>query len=75
MNLKQIEQEVMQLSEQERAELAQILLLSLDQPSVDEIEEDWFKEAEYRARELDSGAVTPVSAEQVRERAPTVLVR
>ncbi|MBT3308440.1 MAG: addiction module protein [Gammaproteobacteria bacterium] len=73
MDLKQIEQEVIQLSEQERAELVQKLLLSLDQPSVDEIEEDWFREAERRVRELDSGAVTAVSAEQVREKARALL--
>ncbi len=73
MNLAQIAQEAIQLPEHERAELVQKLLLSLDQPSVDEIEEDWFKEAERRVKELDSGAVTPISAEQVRERARILL--
>ena len=41
MNLKQIEDEALHLSEEERAELTQKLLLSLDAQNMDEIEEDW----------------------------------
>ena len=44
MNLKQIEDEALHLSEEERAELAQKLLLSLDAPTIAEIEEiGWSK--------------------------------
>jgi hypothetical protein len=56
MNLKQIEEEALHLSEEERAELAQKLLLSLDTPSIEEIEEDWLVEAHRRAREPESVA-------------------
>ena len=73
MNLKQIEDEALHLSEEERAELAQKLLLSLDAPTVDEIEEDWLIEARRRARELDEGIVQPIPAEEVRKKARALL--
>lgn len=73
MNLKQIEDEALHLSEEERAELAQKLLLSLDAPTMDEIEEDWLLEARRRARELDEGIVRPISADEVRKKARTLL--
>ena len=82
MNLKQIEDEALHLSEEKRAELAQKkLLLSLDAPIVgadlrvcpDEIEEDWLIEARRRARELDEGIVQPIPAEEVRKKARALL--
>ena len=73
MNLKQIEDEAFHLSEEERAELAQKLLLSLDAPTVNEIEEDWLIEARRRARELDEGIVQPIPAEEVRKKARALL--
>ena len=73
MNLKQIEDEALHLSEEERAELAQKLLLSLDTPTMDEIEEDWLLEARRRARELDEGIVQPIPAEEVRKKARALL--
>jgi putative addiction module component (TIGR02574 family) len=73
MNLKQIEDEALHLSEEERAELAQKLLLSLDAPTVNEIEEDWLIEARRRARELDEGLVQPIPAEEVRKKARALL--
>ena len=73
MKLKQIEDEVLQLSEDERAELAQKLLLSLDEPSESEIAEDWLLEAQRRARELDEGIVQPVPADEVRRKAQALL--
>ena len=73
MKLKQIEDDVLHLSEEERAELAQKLLLSLDSPSEGEITEDWLVEAQRRARELDEGIVQPVPADEVRRRAQTLL--
>ncbi len=73
MNLKQIEDEALHLSEEERAELAQKLLLSLDAPTMDEIEEDWLIEARRRARELDEGIVQPIPAEEVRKKARALL--
>ncbi len=69
MKLKQIEAEVLQLTEEERAKLAQKLLLSLDTPSEPEIAEDWLVEVHRRARELDEGSVQPIPAEEVRRKA------
>ena len=73
MKLKQIEDEALRLPEDERAELAQKLLLSLDAPPEGEIAEDWLAEAQRRARELDEGTVQPVSADEVRRKAQALL--
>jgi len=73
MNLKQIEYEALNLLEEERAELAQKLLLSLDMPTIEEMEDDWLFEARRRARELDEGIVQPIPAEEVRKRARALL--
>ncbi len=73
MKLKQIEDEVLCLPENERAELAQKILISLDVPSESEIAEDWLVEAKQRARELDEGIVQPIPAEEVRRKAQALL--
>jgi len=73
MKLNQIEDEVLDLPEEDRAELAQKLLLSLDSPSEGEIEEDWLVESLRRARELDEGIIQPVPAEEVRRKAQALL--
>jgi len=73
MNLREIEAEALHLSEEERAELAQKLLLSLDTPSQNEIAEDWLVEAHLRAKELDEGVVQPIPAEEVRRKAQALL--
>jgi hypothetical protein len=73
MELKQIEQEALQLSAAQRAMLAQKLLLSLDELSEDEIHEEWVKEASNRANQLDSGLVKPVPANVVRDKAKSLL--
>jgi putative addiction module component (TIGR02574 family) len=73
MKLNQIEAAALNLSGEERAELAQKLLLSLDTPSEEEIAEDWLMEAQRRARELDEGVVQPVPAEEVRRKAQALL--
>lgn len=73
MNLKQIEDEALHLPEEERAELAHKLLLSLDAPTVEEIEQDWLVEAHRRAREIDEGIVQPIPADEVRKKARALL--
>lgn len=73
MNLKQIEDEALHLPEDERAELAQKLILSLDVPTKEEIREDWLLEAHRRAKDLDEGIVQPIPAEEVRKRARALL--
>lgn len=73
MNPKRIEEEALRLPQEERAKLAQKLLLSLEMPSEAEIAEDWLIEAQRRARELDEGLVQPISAEEVRRKAQALL--
>ncbi len=73
MKLKQIEEAALHLPEEERAELAQKLLLSLDNPSENEIMTEWLAEAQRRARELDAGIVQPISADEVRRKAKALL--
>ena len=73
MSFEQIENTTLQLSEGERAKLAQKLLLSLDVLSESDIAEDWLIEAQRRARELDAGIVQPISAEEVRRKALALL--
>ena len=73
MKFNQIEAEALNLSKEERAELAQKLLLSLETPSEKEIAEDWLMEAQRRARDLDEGIVQPISAEKVRRKAQALL--
>lgn len=72
-NAKRIEDEALHLSEEERAKLAQKLLLSLDAPTEAEVEEDWLIEARRRAHEIDEGLVKPISAEEVRRKARALL--
>ena len=73
MNLKQIEDEALHLSEDERAELAQKLILSPDLPTQEETGEDWLVEARRRAKELDEGIVQPISSEEVRKKVLALL--
>lgn len=63
----ELEAEALKLAPEERAHLADRLLASLS--SDDHIDEAWYAEAERRLAELDSGAVTPVSAETAVARA------
>jgi putative addiction module component (TIGR02574 family) len=73
MNFKQIENEALHLSEEERAALAQKLLLSLDEPKPNGFEEQWLIEARRRAKEIDEGIIKPISAEEVRRKARELL--
>lgn len=73
MNLKKIEDEAMHLSERERAQLVQKLVLSLDTPSDDELKADWLNEAKRRSEELDEGIAQAVPGEDVMKKARTLL--
>ncbi len=73
MDINQLEQEVLFLPEEVRAQLAHKLLLSLDVPSQNEIEEDWLIEAGRRSKELDRGTVKAIPAEDVRRKAQALL--
>ena len=73
MSLKQIQNKALQLPEQERAELARKLLISLEMPSEKELEQDWMAEASLRAQDLDNGVVQPIPAEEVDKKARALL--
>ena len=73
MNTETIEDTVLQLPPQQRAELAHKLLLSLEEQSEDEIAEAWRAEALRRSAEIDSGLVDTVSSEEVSAAARALL--
>jgi putative addiction module component (TIGR02574 family) len=73
MKRKDIEQEALRLPAEERASLAQKLLLSLEDLSANELKEAWLMEADRRAREIDRGEVQPIPADTVRQKARALL--
>ena len=73
MDPQTVEQEAPLLPQEARAKLAQKLLLSLDTLSEEESKQAWLVEADRRARELDNGNVQPISAEEVRRKARSLL--
>ena len=62
---KEIENEAMKLTVEERAALAKKLILSLDAPSEAENLQLWVHEAERRLKELREGTANDVPAEEV----------
>jgi putative addiction module component (TIGR02574 family) len=73
MNIETIRHEALSLPPQERAQLAEQLLSSLDDLSEAEMEQLWFQEAAHRASELDQGLVRRIPAEAVRREAQALL--
>ena len=73
MNTETIEDTVLHLPPQQRAELAHKLLLSLEEQSEDEIAEAWRVEALRRSAEIDSGSADTVSSEEVSAAASALL--
>ena len=73
MNLKQIENQALDLSEEERAKLAQKLILSLENAKDEDIEKEWLAEARRRAVEIDNGEVQPIPAADVTKKAHALL--
>jgi putative addiction module component (TIGR02574 family) len=59
----------LQLSIEERAQLAGRLLLSLDEPSESEVERLWLEEAERRLEEFRKGRVRGILTDEVLRRA------
>ena len=55
----------MELSLEERAQLAGTLLFSLDEPSESEVERLWLQEAERRLKDFREGKVKGIPAEEV----------
>ena len=73
MDRQSLEYEALSLPPEDRAKLAQKLLLSLDILSEAESEQAWLLEAGQRSREIDRGDVQPISADEVRLKAKTLL--
>jgi putative addiction module component (TIGR02574 family) len=73
MDLQTLEKEALRLSAEDRAALAQRLLLSLDDLPPGELDEAWLSEAHRRARQLDRGEVQPIAADEVRRKAAALL--
>ena len=73
MDSKTLQAAALSLPPDERAALAEKLLLSLDEASGAELEQAWLSEAARRARELDRGEVQAIPAEDVRQKARSLL--
>ena len=73
MDPQTVEQEALRLPPEDRAKIAQKLLLSLDTLSEKELEQAWLMEADRRAWELDRGDVQPISVEEVRRKGRALL--
>ena len=73
MDPKTLQEAALNLPPDERAALAEKLLLSLDEPSDAEVEQAWLAEAAHRAREIDRGDVQAIPAEDVRRKARSLL--
>ena len=74
MKAEAIRREASSLHVQERAELTEQLLSSLDTLSEAEIEQRWFREAMRRAEEIDQGLTKRVATDEVRHQAQALLM-
>ena len=73
MKAETIRREALSLSVQQRAELAEQLLSSLDALSEAEIEQLWLHEAARSAEEMDHGLTKRVAADEVHRQAQALL--
>ncbi len=64
--IRDLYREASELSEGERAELAGLLLESLESEPEADVEAAWAEEIERRVREIDSGEVKTIPWEEVR---------
>jgi putative addiction module component (TIGR02574 family) len=60
--------DALQLEQQDRAELAKLLIDSLDPATEQGVEEAWLHEIDRRAAELDAGTAETIPWETVRAR-------
>lgn len=72
-NLREIEQEIMQLSAKDRASLMENLIGSFDVGAEGDVEELWLREAEQRYEAYRQGRLKPRPANQVFEEAASKL--
>lgn len=73
MSLQKIEDEALHLPKEERAQLIQRLVLSLESPTEEELKSDWLFEARRRAEELDNGSVQAVPGDDVMRKARALI--
>lgn len=73
MNTETIRRDALSLPAQQRAELAEQLLSSLDSLSESEIAQLWLVEAARRAQAIDQGSAKRISAADVRRQAQALL--
>jgi putative addiction module component (TIGR02574 family) len=64
--LKQLFQEALELTDNERATLAGLLIESLEGPEDPDVESAWAAETERRWQEIESGAVETIPWEEVK---------
>jgi putative addiction module component (TIGR02574 family) len=74
MNRDELEAEIMKLNLDERARLAERIILSLDAPSDEENLRLWVTEAERRLRDLREGKAGEIPAEDVFRRARAAIL-
>jgi len=67
--IRTLEAEALKLAEKDRAELARVLLLSLEESEDQDTALAWEEEAERRYRELTAGAVQAIPSDKVLEEA------
>ena len=65
-DLSELVRDAIQLSEEDRATLAGLLIESLEGPADPDVEEAWAVEAERRWREIESGKVQTIPWEEVK---------
>lgn len=68
-----IKEEIRQLGVAEKEEVLRTLLEELDGPPDPDVEAAWLMEVERRAREIDSGQVTCIPADEVFRKLDTLL--
>jgi putative addiction module component (TIGR02574 family) len=71
----EIEREIRALGPDDQEHLLRALLEELDGPPDPDVEQAWLEEAQRRSRELDTGVVKPIPAEEVIAKARAELKR
>ncbi|MDZ7756501.1 addiction module protein [Rhodohalobacter sp.] len=72
-DFKEIEHSALELDKKRRAELAKLLIKSLDEEVDSDIEQAWIDEVSRRKEEIKSGKVLPISGEEVHKSARNIL--
>ena len=60
--------EALTMSPTERAMIAHFLISSIDEPTEDDVDQEWLKLAQKRLSELENNKVTPVSWDELKKK-------